>query len=93
MFSIYNVQPAPWGDSYRLVETLDTEDDAKEVLASLEKVNISFNCYEIVEENYVQTNRQLRAEVKRQQIQLEEAANEINNLKGEILTLRSRGDT
>lgn len=65
MYSIYSLCPAPWGDSYRLVEMFDTEDDAKEILASLEKVNISFHCYRIVEEDCIQTNEQLRAENKR----------------------------
>lgn len=65
MWSIYSVCPAPWGDAYRFVEGFDTEDDAKAVLASLEKVNILFNCYKIVEEEYVQTNKRLRAENKR----------------------------
>jgi len=64
MFSIYSLSPAPWGDSYRLVEMFDTEDDAKEVLASLEKVNILFNCYKIVQEDHVQTNKQLQLENK-----------------------------
>ena len=65
MYTIYSLCPAPWGTSYRFVETFDTEDDAKEVLASLEKVNISFNSYKIVKEEYVQTNKRLRAENKR----------------------------
>jgi len=65
MYSIYSLCPAPWGDQYRFVESFDTVDDAKEVLASLEKVNISFNCYKIVEEESVQTNKQLRAENKK----------------------------
>jgi len=49
MYSIYSLTPAPWGDAYRLVETFDTKEDAEKVLATLESVNILFNCYKIVE--------------------------------------------
>lgn len=65
MYSIYNIVPAPWGDSYRFVEMFDTEEDAEEVLAALEKVNILFNLYKIVEEDNNQTNKTLQAEIKR----------------------------
>lgn len=88
MFSIYSLCPAPWGTSYRFVESFDTKDDAKEVLAILEKVNISFNCYRIVEEDYVGTNKQLRSEVKELKMQLEEAAHEIEELRSLISAMK-----
>ena len=49
MFAIYSLSPAPWGDQYRLVETFDTEEDAKSVLETLEKVNTNFSTYKIVD--------------------------------------------
>lgn len=48
MWSIYKINPAPWGDDYRLVESFDTEEDAQEVLDCLESVNILFNTYKII---------------------------------------------
>lgn len=49
MFAIHKLTPAPWGNDYRLIETFDTRADAEVVLAALESVNISFNCYQIVD--------------------------------------------
>ncbi len=49
MFGIYSVDPAPWGEDYRLVEMFDDIEHAKRVLQTLEKVNISFNFYKIIE--------------------------------------------
>ena len=49
MISIYTLTPAPWGDDYRLVESFDTWEQAVEVLKALEKVNISFNLYKLVD--------------------------------------------
>jgi len=65
MFSIYSLTPAPWGDDYRFVEAFDTEEDAKEVLAALEKVTILFNYYKIIKDEHAQIFKQLRAENKR----------------------------
>ncbi len=48
--SIYSVTPAPWGDSYRYLESFEVYEDAVSVWNALEKVNIMFNCYKIVEE-------------------------------------------
>lgn len=89
MFSIYNLHPAPWGDHYRLVEMFDTEKDATAVLLALEKVNILFNCYKIVEEHPGLTNKHLRAEVRRLIKLSSEAAVTICNLKTEINRLQS----
>jgi hypothetical protein len=49
MFAIHSITPAPWGDAYRLVETFETKEQAEIVLKALESVNISFNCYQIVD--------------------------------------------
>jgi hypothetical protein len=51
MISIYSLTPAPWGDQYRLVESFETWEQATEVLKALEKVNISFNLYKLVDWN------------------------------------------
>jgi len=75
MYSIYSLGPAPWGTDYRFVEAFDTEEDAKEVLAVLEKVNILFNCYEIIEQDYIQINKQLRAENKKMKDFIEKTNN------------------
>lgn len=49
-YSIYSLDPGDNGeDEYRLVEMFDNEDDAKYVLAALEKVNFAFNVYRIQE--------------------------------------------
>lgn len=48
-YAIYSLTPAPWGDNYRLVEIFDTKRDAEDVLKSLEKVNIFYKVYKIVE--------------------------------------------
>lgn len=72
MWSIYSLCPAPWGDHYRFVEGFDTEADANEVLVALEKVNILFHCYRIVEEDCVYTNKRLRAENRRLEHEIEE---------------------
>ncbi len=88
MFSIYSLCPAPWGDRYRLVEMFDTEEDAKLIWNALQKVNILFHYYKIVEEHPGETNKVLRAEVRRQIKLLSESAVEICNLKTEIEMLR-----
>lgn len=49
MFSIHSISPAPWGYDYRLVETFDNKEQAEIVLKALESVNISFNCYKIID--------------------------------------------
>lgn len=51
MFSIYSLTPAPWGDQFRYVESFDRYEDAKKVWDCLESVNISFNCYKIIDES------------------------------------------
>jgi hypothetical protein len=49
-YSIYSLAPTEDGeDDYRLVEMFEREEDAELVLAALEKVNFSFNCYRIQE--------------------------------------------
>ena len=48
-YVIYSLNPAPWGDDYRLVETFETKQDAEKVLAVLESVNVAMNCYKIIE--------------------------------------------
>jgi hypothetical protein len=48
--SIYSLTPAPWGDSYRFVESFELYEDAVSVFNALQKVNILFKCYKIVEE-------------------------------------------
>ena len=51
-YSIYSLDPGDNGeDEYRLVEMFDNEDDAKYVLAALEKVNWVPNVYRIQEMN------------------------------------------
>lgn len=72
MFSIYSLCPAPWGDHYRFVEAFDTKEDAMAVLLVLEKVNILFNCYRLVEEHPGLTNKRLRVENKRLEHEVEE---------------------
>lgn len=89
MYTIYSLCPAPWGDQYRFVESFDTKDDANMVLAALEKVNILFHCYTIVEEEVVYTNRRLRADIRKQDEMLAGAALEICGLKTEIDRLQS----
>ena len=81
MWSIYSLCPAPWGDQYRFVESFDIEDDAKEVLVALEKVNILFHCYTIVEEEYVYTYKRLRAENRRLEHEIEELQSLISAMK------------
>jgi len=81
MWSIYSLCPAPWGDQYRFVEAFDIEDDAKEVLVVLEKVNILFHCYKIVEEDVVYTNKRLRAENRRLEHEIEELQSLISAMK------------
>lgn len=49
MWHIYDLVPAPWGDSYRFVAAFDTQEDAKVVWDALEKVNVLMNCYKIVD--------------------------------------------
>lgn len=49
-YTIYSLNPAPWGDAYRLVERFDTKEDAESVLKALENVNVLMNCYKIIEE-------------------------------------------
>ena len=52
-YTIYSLTPTPKKkDLYRLVEVFDTMEDAEFVLAALEKVNVSFHCYKIIEESY-----------------------------------------
>lgn len=48
-YAIYELTPAPWGDDYRFVKAFDTKEDAESVLKALEKVNIDFTLYKIVE--------------------------------------------
>ena len=48
-YSIYEINPAPWGDDYRFVESFETRSDACMVLTTLEAVNVNFNTYKIVE--------------------------------------------
>lgn len=51
-YVIYSLTPlSDKRDVYRLVEAFDNEEDAKSVLAALEKVNISFDCYKLIEED------------------------------------------
>lgn len=82
MWSIYSLCPAPWGDRYRFVETFDTEEDAIEVLAALKKANILFHCYKIVKEDYIQTNKVLRAENRR----LVKCENDLRKIHEEYMT-------
>jgi len=49
MIGIYSINPAPWGDDYRLVELFDTKAGAEKVLEVLESVNIYYNEYKIVD--------------------------------------------
>jgi len=59
MISIYSLTPAPWGDDYRLVESFETWEQVTEVLKSLEKVNISFNLYKLVDWSEPKSSREL----------------------------------
>jgi len=58
MISIYSLTPAPWGDDYRLVESFETWEQVTEVLKSLEKVNISFNLYKLVDWSEPKSSRE-----------------------------------
>lgn len=49
MFVIYELTPAPWGDDYRIVKGFCCKEDAESVLRALERVNIDFSVYKIVE--------------------------------------------
>lgn len=53
MWCIYELTPAPWGDDYRYVASFDTKEDAEFVLKALEKVNVLFNTYRII--NYTKS--------------------------------------
>jgi len=49
--AIYSLTPSsPKTDYYRLIELFDNKEGAEFVLTALEKVNMSFHCYIIVEE-------------------------------------------
>ena len=49
---IYSLSPAPnKKDHYRLIEIFERKEDAEIVLSALEKVNVLFHCYKIVEEH------------------------------------------
>ena len=89
MWSIYSLCPAPWGDQYRFVEAFDIEDDAKEVLVALEKVNILFHCYKIVEEENIQTNKRLRTENRRLEELVSVSAREIKELQSQITAMKN----
>jgi len=68
MYSIYELTPTYNGDDFRLVESFDTLDDAEFILQQLEKVNISFNYYKIVDmrifKNYKFTETDLKLYMK-----------------------------
>ena len=49
MYALYELTPAPWGDSYRYVKGFDRKEDAEKVLKTLEEVNIDFSLYKIIE--------------------------------------------
>ena len=49
IYVIYELTPAPWGDDYRYVQAFDRKEDAEYVLKALEKVNIDFSLYKIIE--------------------------------------------
>jgi hypothetical protein len=52
LYYIYSLDPNPNGtDDYRLVEAFESREDAEYVLLALEKVNILFHCYQIIEED------------------------------------------
>jgi len=68
IYSIYSIDPAPWGERYRLVESFDTKKDAECVIKVLWDVNVLHNCYEIIEEERIFSNeKQLRAEIEKLQ--------------------------
>lgn len=48
-YGVYEVTPAPWGDSYRYVEGYDNRKDAEILLKCLESINNLFNTYKIIE--------------------------------------------
>lgn len=48
-FAVYEIESAPWGDDYRLVEMFDTREAAEHVLEALNKVHGDFSLYDIVE--------------------------------------------
>ena len=89
MWSIYSLYPAPWGDRHRFVEGFDTEADANEVLVALEKVNILFYCYKIVEEDVVYINKRLRAENRRLEELVSASAREIKELQSQITAMKN----
>jgi hypothetical protein len=58
MFAIFSLTPLPGKrDDYRFVELFETKKDAEFVLRALEKVNIDFNLYKIVEWKPKKTKR------------------------------------
>ena len=81
MWSIYSLCPAPWGDQYRFVEAFDIEEDAKEVLVALEKVNILSHCYKLVEEVGVYANIKMRRENVTLKREVEELQSLISAMK------------
>lgn len=48
-YAIYELNPAPWGDDYRMVKCFDTKKDAEHVLKALKEVNTDFSYYKIIE--------------------------------------------
>ena len=50
-YTVYSLTPTPKKKDFcRLVEMFERKEDAELVLTALEKVNVSFNYYKIVEE-------------------------------------------
>lgn len=50
MFAIFSIDPGENDEEvFTIVEIFDTKEDAEFVLSALEKVNISYNVYRIVE--------------------------------------------
>jgi len=49
-FTIYEVVPAPYGDDYRPIITRDRLEDTIDIAKFLEKTNINFELYQIIDE-------------------------------------------
>lgn len=52
LYCVYELTPAPWGDSYRYIKGFDIKSDAQFLLKSLEKLNFDFSVYKIVDYQY-----------------------------------------
>lgn len=51
MYGLYELNPAPWGDDYRLIQYFEDKEAALVVLEVLERINWEFHTYKIIDWN------------------------------------------